>query len=61
MEKVLFRHGGTKLPPRWNRMFPTVEQNVPHGGTNKPSHLHRLTSLPEHPGLWRSICLSTKY
>ena len=26
MGKVLFRHGGTKLPPRWNRMFPTVER-----------------------------------
>lgn len=54
MGKVLFRHGGTKLSS-------TVEQNVLHDGTNKPSHLHRLTSLPEHPGLWRNICLSTKY
>lgn len=54
MEKVLFCHGGTKISS-------TVEQNVLHDGTNKPSHLHRLTALPEHPDLWRSICLSTKY
>jgi len=26
MEKVLFPHGGIKLPPRWNRMFPTMER-----------------------------------
>lgn len=54
MGKVLFCHGGNKISS-------TVEQNVLHDGTNKPSHLHRLTALPEHPGLWRSICLSTKY
>ena len=26
MGKVLFCHGGTKFPPRWNRMFSTMER-----------------------------------
>jgi hypothetical protein len=29
----LFRHGVNSIPPRWNRTFSMVEQNLPRGGT----------------------------
>ena len=39
MEKVLFHHGGTKLPSQRNKMF--------HDGTNKQSYLRRLAPRSE--------------
>ena len=45
MEKVLFHHGGTKLPSQRNKMFTMMERNLLHEGTKLSPHTKAVIIL----------------